>query len=90
MKVLTLIAVYFDDIIVCSDSETHLQGAKNDMMKSLDLKILGKIKYILGVEYVEDEKYIMLKHTLYIDKLASLFLLKNNESNATHDKGLIV
>lgn len=69
----TVLLVYVDDIIVTRDDEDGIRYLKECLLKEVDIKELGKLKYFLGIEvalskqgiFVSQQKYVydLLKET---------------------------
>ena len=53
---LTLLALYVDDIAICSDSQTDLIEIKQKLADKLKLKDLGKLEWVLEVKVERDDK----------------------------------
>jgi Reverse transcriptase (RNA-dependent DNA polymerase) len=53
---LSIIAIYVDDILICSDTKSILKEIVEKEKGLFLIKDLGEIYYILGIECVQNEK----------------------------------
>lgn len=51
-----ILSLYVDDLIYTSNSEVMLEEFKVSMMKEFSMTDLGRMKYFLGVEVIQDVK----------------------------------
>lgn len=60
-----IVSVYVDDLIYTSSSETMIVEFKRSMEEEFAMTDLGKMKYFLGVEVVQDEQGIFIGQKKY-------------------------
>lgn len=60
---------YVDDIIVASNDEKAIQKVKDYLNRCFDIKDLGKLKYILGLEIARSSKGIFINQRKYTTEL---------------------
>lgn len=60
-----VVSLYVDDLIYTSDSEALLEGFKRSMKEEFAMTDLGKMKYFLGVEVIQDEDGIFINQKKY-------------------------
>ncbi|GJZ41064.1 ribonuclease H-like domain-containing protein [Tanacetum coccineum] len=58
--------VYMDDIIVTGNSISKIEKFKVFLKSKFMIKDLGKLKYFLGIEVVDTDKYIFLNQRKYV------------------------
>ena len=78
---IVLLALYVDDIILCSNSENLLEQVKLILSNKYKLKDLGQLKNFLGIQIEQTKKGIQIHQKDYINKLLNKFGL--SECNAT-------
>jgi len=64
-----VLLVYVDDIIVTSDDEEEQQRLGQHLAKNFEIKTLGKLKYLLGIEVTHSKKGIFISQQKYITNL---------------------
>lgn len=60
-----IISLYVDDLIYTSNSESMLEEFKVSMKQEFSMTDLGKMKYFLGVEVIQDEQGIFICQKKY-------------------------
>lgn len=60
-----IISLYVDDLIYTSNSESMLETFKRSMQEEFSMTDLGKMKYFLGVEVIQDEVGIFISQRKY-------------------------
>jgi len=51
---LTYLLLYVDDMLIIARNKTHIQKLKAQLKKEFDMKDLGEVKKILGMEITRD------------------------------------
>ena len=75
-----IVSLYVDDLIYTGNDEGLLQGFKASMEKEFDMTDLGRMKYFLGVEVLQDADGIFIHQTKYAGEILERFnLLNGNE-----------
>ena len=72
-SVKTIIAVYVDDLIIMSDTETELNLVKSDLSSKFKMKDMGKLHYCLGITIQHDESCVKLHQKQYVEKILSRY-----------------
>lgn len=86
-----IVALYVDDFIVCSNSESMKNNVKEELSKHFNLKDLGEIKQFLGMNVIHDKvnNVIKIDQKHYIHELLIRFKLLESKIAATPiEKGL--
>ncbi|XP_019091415.1 PREDICTED: uncharacterized protein LOC109128812 [Camelina sativa] len=65
---LGVVSLYVDDLIYTGNSTVMLEEFKVSMMSEFSMTDLGKMKYFLGVEVVQDEKGIFISQKKYAEE----------------------
>lgn len=75
-----IVSLYVDDLIYTGNDESLLQRFKSCMKKEFDMTDLGKMKYFLGVEVIQDADEIFIHQKKYAGEILESFnLLNGNE-----------
>lgn len=64
-----ILLLYVDDIVIFGRNEEYAIKALKLLKGKFDLKILGRTKKLLGVDFIEREDQIFITQTEYIEKL---------------------
>lgn len=72
MKDIVLLA-YVDDLVLFGRDQYAINKTVNLLKAKLDVKILGKVKYLLGVNFETINNVTYLSQNTYIDKLIKRF-----------------
>jgi Reverse transcriptase (RNA-dependent DNA polymerase) len=70
---LSIIAIYVDDILICSDTKSILKEIVEKVKSFFSIKDVGEISLILGTECMPNEKGTWLYQEMYITRLAERF-----------------
>lgn len=57
-----IVSIYVDDLIYTGISIPMVEEFKKSMMEEFSMTDLGKMKYFLEVEVIQDEKGIFINH----------------------------
>lgn len=81
----SFILVYVDDMILASSSESELVSIKSHLESRFVLKLLGPLKFFLGIHFIRDEKkkIITMSQKNYIQKILERFNMENSKPVAT-------
>ena len=60
MGKLTVVIVYVDDIIMRRDDYKEIERLKKKLAKEFEIKDLGRLKYLLGIEMAHSRKGIFI------------------------------
>ncbi|KAG7553691.1 GAG-pre-integrase domain [Arabidopsis suecica] len=72
-----IVSLYVDDLIYTGNDESLLQRFKSSMKKEFDMTDLGKMKYFLGVEVIQDADGIFIHQKKYAGEILERFNLLN-------------
>lgn len=71
----TALLVYVGGIIVTGDDSKEIQNLKKWLLKEFDIKEIGKLKYLLGMEVAHSKQGIFIPKQNYV-----FYLLKKQEN----------
>ena len=76
-----IVAVYVDDIILGSKSESKLMEVKKELSKTFEVKDLGPLHHFLGVKIIQDSitGTIWIGHQSYTEKILQRFGMHNSK-----------
>ena len=60
MGKLTVVIVYVDDIIMRRDDYKEIERLEKKLAKEFEIKDLGRLKYLLGIEMAHSRKGIFI------------------------------
>lgn len=62
-------SLYVDDLIFTGNDESMLHEFKSSMMREFDMTDLGKMRYFLGVEVVQNTNGIYISQKKYVSNV---------------------
>ncbi|GFW05574.1 retrovirus-related Pol polyprotein from transposon TNT 1-94 [Trichonephila clavipes] len=68
-----LLIVYIDDIAMFGKSQDDIDNVVSLLQSKFDLKVLGKIKKLLGIEFSDINGQYFIHQKQYIDKICKVF-----------------
>jgi len=68
---LTLLLVYVDDMIIAKDNETEKLALNEKLMTQFEMKELGKLRYLRGIEVFIQKKGIFISQRKYVFDLCN-------------------
>ncbi|KAG2017226.1 hypothetical protein CC2G_015300 [Coprinopsis cinerea AmutBmut pab1-1] len=74
---LTILLVWVDDIIAASTTDALNDQIESELAQHFEIKSLGQPSLILGLQIQQDDHYISLSQSHYIDTLLKRFGLEN-------------
>ncbi|CAA7024669.1 unnamed protein product [Microthlaspi erraticum] len=72
-----IVSLYVDDLIFTGNDMSMLENFKSSMKEEFDMTDLGKMKYFLGVEVIQDADGIFIHQKKYAGELLEMFNLQN-------------
>ena len=77
----TFLVLYVDDILLIGNNVETLTLVKYWLAKQFDMKDLGEVNYVLGIQILRDRKNkrIALSQASYIDKILTRFSMQNSK-----------
>ncbi len=75
----TIIALYVDNLLIACLNENTLQHVKKELANRFNIKYLGPVKFILGLEITRDRKNktMYLNQEKYITDILNCFNMKD-------------
>lgn len=68
-----ILLVYVDDIVIFGKTDELVNSMLNKLKHKFDLKVLGKTKKLLGVEFEESNKGMLIHQIPYINEICKRF-----------------
>ena len=81
--VLTVIAVYVDDLIILSEAEERMVEVKAMLSERFRMKDMGELHYCLGINVIQRDGQILLSQKQFVLKKLKQFRLENVNVVAT-------
>lgn len=80
-----IMAVFVDDCLILGDNEQHIKEFELQLSKRYNIKILGELKKIIGMNWVRDRKSrrSFLHQTGYCEKVLERFGMKDCKASST-------
>ena len=75
-----VVSLYVDDLIYTGNSEAMLAQFKVSMMEEFAMSDLGKMKFFLGVEVIQDEEGIFINQQKYAEETLMKYGMQNCNS----------
>jgi hypothetical protein len=70
-KIIVYLVVYVDDMLITTNNESYISSINKDLKKFFEMKYLGHIHYYLGIEVIENPRYIFISQKKYIGELVN-------------------
>ena len=80
-----ILLLYVDDMLIVGQDADIIQKLKMELSKTFDMKDLGSVKRILGMEILRDRKAgkLWLSQERYIEWMLERFNMKNSKPVST-------
>ena len=78
-----IVSIYVDDLIFTGNDEDFINEFKVSMKNEFDMTDLGKIKYFLGVEVIQNNKGIYMSQRMYAQEILQRFGIENSNPTKT-------
>lgn len=75
-----IVSLYVDDLIYSENSVSMLESFKNSMMEEFSMTGLGRMKYFLGVEVIQDEQGIFINQQKYAKETLKKYRMESCNS----------
>lgn len=86
-----ILLVYVDDIIIFGKTKGEIDNLIESLKENFDLKILGKTRKLLGIEFLEIDNKLFIHQKSYIEKICKRYdSYKCNFSSLPIAKGTIL
>lgn len=72
-----VLLLYVDDIVILGKTENLVNRTVSLLKSKFDLKVIGKVKCLLGIDFEESEGNIFLSQERYINEIRERFLKCN-------------
>ena len=84
-EVTLIVAVYVDDLILAGNSVALINWLKGELCKNFQMKDLGDVHWILGMEVIRDRerRTLTLNQTKYIETILNRFEMQDCKSIST-------
>jgi transposase InsO family protein len=70
---LIIIALYVDDILIFSKDTSEKKKLKEELMRTFEMKDLGRANQVLGMRLIQDKNKIVLDQKTYVQKVLEQF-----------------
>jgi hypothetical protein len=72
-KIVVYLVVYVDDLLITRNNETYIAFIKKELKKGFEMTNLGHRHYYLGIEVIQNPKYIFISQKRYTGELLNKF-----------------
>jgi hypothetical protein len=72
-KTVVYLVLYVDDMLITWNNESYIASIKKELKKGFEMKTLGHLHYYLGIEVIQNPRYIFISQKKYIGKLLNKF-----------------
>lgn len=83
IKEKTIIAIYVDDLIIMTDTESEMTHIKKEMSGKFKMKDMGPINFFLGVSVQRKEDSVVLHQRAYIQEILGKYQMSDAKPVAT-------
>ena len=59
-KIVVYLVVYVDDLLITGNNESYLVSIMKKLKKGFKMKILGHLHYYLGIEVIQNRRFIFI------------------------------
>jgi hypothetical protein len=59
-KTIVYLVVYVDDLFIIGNNENYIASIKKELKKGFKVTYLGHLHYYLGIEVIQNPKYIFI------------------------------
>lgn len=80
---LLIVCLYVDDMIYMGTNQSLIDQFKESMKKKFEMTDLGRMKYFLGLEVIQDDKGIFVSQKKYACDLLRRFQMENCQAMST-------
>lgn len=79
------VTIYVDDLLIATNDENWRKEIKQSLAKSFEMKDLGKVKKILGIEFFQsiENNFIFLSQKSYTESILVRFKMENSKAVKT-------
>jgi len=72
-KSVVYLVVYVDDLLITGSNDDYIASIKRELKKVFDMTDLGLLHYYLGIEVIQNPKFIFISQKKYIGELLCKF-----------------
>ena len=77
------LVVYVDDLLIIGNNDGYIESIKRELKKCFDMTDSGLLHYYLGIEVIQNPKFIFISQKKYIGELLYRFGMKDCNSVST-------
>lgn len=77
------LVVYVDDLLIIGNNDDYIASIKRELKKVFDMIDLGLLHYYLGIEVIQNPKFIFISQKKYIGELLCRFGMHDCNSIST-------
>jgi hypothetical protein len=74
-KIVLYVVIYVDDLLIIGNNESYIASAKKELKKGFKMTDLGHLHYYLGIEVIQNPKYVFISQNKYIEELLNKFAM---------------
>ena len=74
-KIVVYLIVYVDDMFITGNNENYIAYINKELNKGFEMTDLGHLHYYLGIEVIQNPKYIFISQKKYIGELLNNFCM---------------
>jgi len=83
---MVIMCIYVDDLLITRNNNAKIEGFKQTLMAKFKIIDLGRLKYFLGMEFIEDSRGMILHQHKYASEILKKFNMINSNPAATPAK----
>jgi hypothetical protein len=73
INIVVYLVVYVDDMLITWNNESYIASIKKELKKGFEMTDLGHLHYYLGIEVIQNPRYIFISQKNYIREMLHKF-----------------
>lgn len=79
----TIMIIWVDDLIIAASNEKAMKEVKEMLSVRFKMKDLGRLKYFLGIDFIQSDESVTMSQETYVNKILKRFNMQNCKPRET-------